>query len=457
VNDLSSVRFFRLSSGGIECDEGGLRVGDVALLARDEKGAWAARDVRELGRDLSRVYGFPVDVSAKMAGFAGVANALQGRNIAKAQIAALLLRLPDPLPLSGGALSKSSEWRLSRDLVACGLLKADDDWDEKHPRTGSSPNPGWFASKPKETQVDEAPKAASTLNEGAASRDGAPSGELAFVPPALATGADSLLAENLSAVALDGLVTLATRVSVPTILFGAIFIPSANRIVDEGPVPGRPDMTYRWAHDEAQVTFRVLIDGQRRALTYGRRGLGAVFYSPDGEIVARIVQAPGRRPTLVTSTDVLDRARANLRRANGEPTYDPTDDHDEPRICPAPTPEPKTTKSENSIAYQEYVSKLRYGLAIRVGDVNYDGCDLRTGDLLEAKADIDHLFNDNDDLNEWAKKSKLQLQMERQADTALAAGRLVIWHAQTEKGYRGLSKIAGKLNKPNLFVVYDPN
>lgn len=82
MNDFSSVRFFRLSPGGIECDEGGLRVGDVALLARDEKGAWAARDERDLDRDLSRAYGFPVDVRAKMAGLAGVANALQRRNLA---------------------------------------------------------------------------------------------------------------------------------------------------------------------------------------------------------------------------------------------------------------------------------------------------------------------------------------------------------------------------------------
>jgi hypothetical protein len=147
MNDFSSLRFFRLSPGGIECDEGGLRVGDVALLARDEKGAWAVREGCDLGRELSRVYGLPVDASAKMAGFATVAEALQGRNIAKAQIAALLLRLPDPLPLAGAALGKSGEQRLCRDLAACGLLKADGDWDEKHPRTGSSLNPGWFASK----------------------------------------------------------------------------------------------------------------------------------------------------------------------------------------------------------------------------------------------------------------------------------------------------------------------
>src|SRR5580658_1166284 len=84
-----------------------------------------------------------------MAGLARVANALQDRNIAKAQIGALLLRLPEPPPPAGAALGKSGDRRLILDLVACGLLKADDGWNEKHPRTGTSPNPGWFRRSPK--------------------------------------------------------------------------------------------------------------------------------------------------------------------------------------------------------------------------------------------------------------------------------------------------------------------
>ena len=458
MNDFSSARFFRLSPGGIECDEGGLRVGDVALLARDERGAWAARGERDLGDDLSRVYGFPVDVRAKMAGFGSVANALQGRNIAKAQIAALLLRLPGPLPPAGVALCKAGERRLSHDLVACGLLKADDGWDEKHPRTGSPPNPGWFAPKPEEAQADDRPQVAAKPNESASSRDGASGGEFPFVPSALATGAESLLAENLSTIALTGLLKLATRVSVPTIFFGAIFIPSANPIVDEGPVPGRPDLTYRWAHDEARVTFGALIDGQWRILTVGRAGQGAAFYAPDGKIVARMVLAPGRRPTLVTAVDVLDRALADLRDEEAQPALRPIDPDHQPRLCPAPTPEPKTFKSKNSIAYQQYVTNLPYGLAVLLGTVRYDGCDPLTGNLKEAKADIDFMFDDNDKLREWIKSEKNPaLQMKRQADEAKVSGRLVIWHAQTEKGFRGLSKIAGKLDEPNLFVVYDPH
>ena len=149
MNDFASLRFFRLSRHGIECDEDGLRVGGVALLARDAKGVWAARNERDLGRDLSRAYGFAVDVKPKLNGFAAVANALQSQNIAKAQIAALLLQLPDPL-LAARVIAKADRGRLAHDLVACGLLKADDDWDEQHPRTGTPPNPGWFAPKPEE-------------------------------------------------------------------------------------------------------------------------------------------------------------------------------------------------------------------------------------------------------------------------------------------------------------------
>jgi hypothetical protein len=426
MNDFSCVRMYRLSPGGIECDERGLRVGDVALLAPDEKGVWAARDERDLGGDLSRVYGFPVDVRAKLSGFATVASALQSRDIAKAQIAALLLRLPDPPPPAAVALNKSAERRLSEDLIACGLLKADDGWDEeKHPRTGSPPNAGWFASKPKEARPDESPKPAAKPGGSAPSRGGAVGAERTFLPSAAATGAETLLAENLSATTLEGLATLAGRMSAPTILFGAIFIPSANPIVDEGSVPGRPDITYRWAHDETEVTFKALLDGQWKTLAVGvLRAQNGAFYGQDGAIVARMVRGSAGRPTLVTSVDALDRALFDLRRANGEPAARPADSDREPRLCPAPMPEAKTTTSENSIAYQEYVSGLPYGWAIWVGGIRYDACDPRTGNLGDAKANMDFRFDKNDDLYYWADPAKDPAkQMTIQAETALAVGR----------------------------------
>lgn len=451
---MSFMRHFQLRPGRIECDTGGLRVGGVPLLARDAKGAWTRRGECELNRELSKLYGLPLDLGRKRRGIDAVAAALRAGDLARAQVTALLLQLPDPPPSQGpqqGALEKQ---RLADDLVACGLLKADADWDEKHPRTGALPNPGWFAPRAEEPGADR-PASGPSSAPGAPSRGGeAP----AFVFPAPAAGIGSLLARGLSATVLDGLATLARRVSGPAILFGAIFVPSDNPVVEERPVPGRPDMTYRWARDETTVTFKVLIHGQWRTLPAGVLGPEDIFFNRDGQAVARVVSGPNRRQTLVTEADVLDRAAADLRRKSGEPAAEPTDDDNEPKLCPAPTEEPKTTKSKNSIAYQEYVSGLPYGWAIVFGIVRFDGCDPETGFLLEAKANIDHLFDANDDLYSWVYAENNPIfQMIAQAEAALAAGRSVVWHAQTEKGYRGLKKIAEGLPFGNLSVVFDPN
>jgi hypothetical protein len=68
------------------------------------------------------------------------------------------------------------------------------------------------------------------------------------------------------------------------------------------------------------------------------------------------------------------------------------------------------------------------------------------------------MFDENDDLYRWIDpKKNPAIQMEAQAEAAIAAGRLVDWHAQTEKGYRGLKKIADSLGFGNVSVLYDPN
>lgn len=133
-----------------------MRVGGVTLLALNAKGGWTPRDDRDLATDLSRLYGFPVDIGSKRAGLTVVATALQSGDIAKAQIAALHLQLPEPI--NNRSAQETDRENLARDLIACGLLKADADGDAKHPRTGSPPNPGWFANKPKDPSAETTPK-----------------------------------------------------------------------------------------------------------------------------------------------------------------------------------------------------------------------------------------------------------------------------------------------------------
>ena len=156
MNQFPGVRFFRLFPGGIECDKDGLRVGDVTLLALNANSGWTLRDDRDVAIDLSRLYGFPVDIGSKRAGLTVVAAALQSGDIAKAQIAALHLQLPEPI--KSRSAREADRESLVRDLAACGLLKADDDWNAEHPRTGTPPNPGWFANKPKDPGAETTPK-----------------------------------------------------------------------------------------------------------------------------------------------------------------------------------------------------------------------------------------------------------------------------------------------------------
>lgn len=89
----------------------------------------------------------------KREGFAAIAKALECGDVALAQIAAVLLQFPDPPMLAKAeGLDPAA---LAAELFRSGLLKGD--WDpDKHPRTGTPPNPGWFA--PKDDDVGREPK-----------------------------------------------------------------------------------------------------------------------------------------------------------------------------------------------------------------------------------------------------------------------------------------------------------
>ena len=89
---------------------------------------------------------------------------------------------------------------------------------------------------------------------------------------------------------------------------------------------------------------------------------GDAFLDDKGEPVAVAVRGANGRSTLVASVDVLDRALAELKAGNGAPVAARSSEDDDPRLCPDPTPEPKTTTSQNSIAYQEYAALVFIGV-----------------------------------------------------------------------------------------------
>ena len=133
---------FRLGHGAVDCDSDGLRVASHDLLRRERgeasRSPYALPPVAELEERLWRAYGCRISAAGKVRGLQVVVDALNAGEIARAQIATLLLKLPDP------ATAKRSASELAKRLHNGGwLLK---DWNpSKHPRTGTAPNPGWFA------------------------------------------------------------------------------------------------------------------------------------------------------------------------------------------------------------------------------------------------------------------------------------------------------------------------
>jgi hypothetical protein len=143
------MKAYRLAHGAVECNDRGLFVGGVALLKRlDANAGFKPRAIEAINGELSRRYGAPIDAGSKLKGVEFVGSCLGRGELPLAQIGALMLRLPDP-PLAIPKCGEEARVETAAALDAAGLLK-DDDFNEKHPRTGEPPNRAWFANKPKD-------------------------------------------------------------------------------------------------------------------------------------------------------------------------------------------------------------------------------------------------------------------------------------------------------------------
>ena len=132
---------WRLSAGGdrnlgLCCTEEGLFLGRTPLIER-RGGAYVVRPRADLDRLFGRAYASEATAARVSSGLAAVAIALGQGNLALAQITAVHLRLPDLRDTVARAALEAEDLSIKRGSAA---------WDEaRHPRTGTPPNPGWFA------------------------------------------------------------------------------------------------------------------------------------------------------------------------------------------------------------------------------------------------------------------------------------------------------------------------
>lgn len=129
---------------GLACVADGLVLARTLLIElRDE--SFVVRERSEIERLLRRAFESDPPIERIIQGLATVARALNANDQCLARIAAVHLRIPD-VPNAAARDAMEAEDRLIK-------YAADDggstEWDPaEHPRTGSSPNPGWFAPKP---------------------------------------------------------------------------------------------------------------------------------------------------------------------------------------------------------------------------------------------------------------------------------------------------------------------
>ena len=164
---MPGLRAFSLSprqdNDRVSCGLEGAFVGSIPLLTRVFIDAgtsdWTVRPIDEINDELSARYRLPIDVTSKADAMALVANALNRDDLAMAAIVTVQMQLPDPPALAKCNESADELVQRAFELHHSCLLKADPDWQARHPRTGTPPNPGWFAPVPKESKL---PKTTST-------------------------------------------------------------------------------------------------------------------------------------------------------------------------------------------------------------------------------------------------------------------------------------------------------
>jgi len=145
---------------GLSCTNQGLILGNVPLIER-RNGRFVVRNQDELARLLKLAPGAP-EVDQLMPGLATVARAMNANDQALARIAAVHLRIPD---LPSRTVRRQMEFQ---DI----LIKSVDWNPDLHPRTGTPPNPGWFAST--DGAEEESPRTSTAQNENAQARSDAP-------------------------------------------------------------------------------------------------------------------------------------------------------------------------------------------------------------------------------------------------------------------------------------------
>lgn len=279
-------------------------------------------------------------------------------------------------------------------------------------------------------------------------------GAEAFVAPAAAalrSAATSLLDPSLDPALLSRFALLASRLAMPVAILGALLIPTPNSGgVTTGTLPGAKDIRFlRDGPEGILVLATTLADGTDiQVRTESRRGLyvDPTTGSAIGRNLGEQLYLDLAAVHLVLGTE-MQAAHKEVPKAWA------AIDEDEPKLCPAPTPDTPHHASDRALDYEDDVHArvnplvpLPRGFGVRVWNaslgryVYFDDCfryagdlidgNMKIGDLVEAKGPRkEYLYS-----HEWARSmAEDYTQAVTQAKTADERGVRLKWF-YAEKG-----------------------
>jgi len=138
------TREFRLSAPGsgrgVSCDANGAFIGAISLLQRTSmhgEERWEPRHCEDLSKQLGLEFDLPIDMLSKVGGLKAICNALNEGDIARAQIATVLLGIPEPPTLSKGVHTRDEMMKFIRDLHWSRMIA----WNDEGPTLPSPTEP----------------------------------------------------------------------------------------------------------------------------------------------------------------------------------------------------------------------------------------------------------------------------------------------------------------------------
>jgi hypothetical protein len=370
---------------GLVVDTDGVMLGPDCVLVRRTARGFEAADSQQLAALTKSVFAEDARLRRLPQVLAGVVTALEAGDLVKAQLLGLALRL--------GKLDDAQLHRLSRPVD---LAKDEASFDPNQPR-------------------DERGR---WTTEGGQAVSGAAAARMTMPPPQ-----SSWLGEVAPA-ALRALGLVASRLAAPTAFLGTLLIPTNRSLITEGTVSGREDLKYEYDEDARIVTLYRDEDGHRTFLLEAKPDFDGIIRDATGRAIGRKIGSSA----VVLDPDMLPGAERRLDKG--------------PEVCPDPVRDRPGGMSERASTYQQQISGLEPGLAVRLPSrsndpnrdpyVYFDGCiDGVGGDratMLDAKGGdgfLDMLVNrrsffENVIMKELVKQANRQV--------TAANGRPIEWH-----------------------------